>query len=144
MDIGGHRAITNITGSYNDVSLTQYNQGFGSGQFADVDVSGDDNTVALTQRETDKMLFVDINGSDTSLTVNQKDSGEHFLDITLGSDQTVSIVQEGTGDHSATINMTGYSAGLTLGQSGSTDQTYSITQNCAVSSGCGVTTVTQN
>ena len=144
MDIGGHRAITNITGSYNDVSLTQYNQGFGSGQFADVDVSGDDNTVALTQRETDKMLFVDINGSDTSLTVNQKDSGEHFLDITLGSDQTVSIVQEGSGDHAATINMTGYSAGLTLGQSGSTDQTYSITQNCAVSSGCGVTTVTQN
>jgi len=143
MDIGGHRAITNITGSYNDVSLTQYNQGFGSGQFADVDVSGDDNTVALTQRETDKMLFVDINGSDTSLTVNQKDSGEHFLDITLGSDQTVSIVQEGSGDHSATINMTGYSAGLTLGQSGSTDQTYSITQNCAVSSGCGTATVTQ-
>jgi len=143
MDVGGHRAITNITGSYNDVSLTQYNQGFGTGQFADVDVSGDDNTVALTQRETDKMLFVDINGSDTSLTVDQKDSGEHFLDITLGSDQTVGITQQGTGDHSATINMTGYSAGLSLGQSGSTDQTYSITQNCAVSSGCGVTTVTQ-
>ena len=90
-----------------------------------------------------KMLFVDIDGSDTSLTVNQKDSGEHFLDITLGSDQTVSIVQEGSGDHAATINMTGYSAGLTLGQSGSTDQTYSITQNCAVSSGCGTATVTQ-
>ena len=143
MDIGGHRAITNITGSYNDVSLTQYNQGFGTGQFADVDVSGDDNTVALTQRETDKMLFVDINGSDTSLTVDQKDSGEHFLDITLGSDQTVGITQQGTGDHSATINMTGYSAGLTLGQSGSTDQTYSLTQNCVNSSGCGTTTVTQ-
>ena len=143
LDVGGHRAITDITGSYNDVSLTQYNLGFGSGQFADIDVAGDDNTLSLTQRETDKMLFVDINGSDNSLTVNQKDSGEHFLDITLGSNQTVGITQEGTGDHSATIDMSGYSAGLSLNQNSSTDQVYSLTQNCANSSGCGITTVTQ-
>jgi hypothetical protein len=143
LDTGGHRAITDITGSYNSVSLTQYNLGFGAGQFADIDVAGDDNTLSLTQRETDKMLFVDINGSDNSLTVNQKDSGEHFLDITLGSDQTVGITQEGTGDHSATINMSGYSAGLSLNQNSSTDQVYSLTQNCVNSSGCGTTTVTQ-
>ena len=142
-DTGGHRAIIDITGGYNTIGLTQYNLGFGTGQFADINVNGNDNTVSSAQRETDKMLFVDINGSDNSLTTNQKDSGQHFLDITLGSDQTVSVTQEGTGDHAATIDLSGYSSTLQLNQNSSTDQTYSIDQNCLNANGCGTTTVNQ-
>ena len=142
-DTGGHRAIIDITGGYNSIGLTQYNIGFGSGQFADINVAGDDNTVSSAQKETDKMLFVDINGSDNSLTTDQKDSGEHFLDITLGSDQTVSVTQQGTGDHAATINMSGYSSGLSLNQNSSTDQTYSLDQTCLNANGCGTTTLLQ-
>ena len=142
-DTGGHRAIVDITGGYNTVGLTQYNIGFGSGQFADINVNGNDNTISSAQRETDKMLFVDIDGDDNSLTTNQKDSGQHFLDITLSSDQTVSVTQEGTGDHAATIDLSGYSSTLQLNQNSSSDQTYSINQNCLTSTGCGTTTVTQ-
>ena len=142
-DTGGHRAIVDITGSYNETSLTQYNVGFGSGQFADINVNGDDNTISSYQRETDKMLFIDIDGDDNSVTTNQKDSGEHFLDITLGSNQTVGITQEGTGDHAATIDMSGYSSELQLNQDSSTDQVYSLTQICTDANGCGTTTVTQ-
>jgi len=142
-DTGGHRAIIDITGGYNTIGLTQYNLGFGTGQFADINVNGDDNTVSSAQRETDKMLFVDINGSDNSLTTNQKDSGQHFLDITLGSDQTVSVTQEGTGDHAATIDLSGYSSTLQLNQNSSTDQNYVINQNCLNANGCGTTTVNQ-
>jgi hypothetical protein len=142
-DTGGHRATIDITGGYNSIGLTQYNLGFGSGQFADINVNGNDNTVSATQRETDKMLFVDIDGDDNSLTTNQKDSGEHFLDITLSSDQTVSVTQEGTGDHAATIDLSGYSSTLQLNQNSSTDQNYIINQNCLTSTGCGTTTVTQ-
>ena len=142
-DTGGHRAIIDITGGYNAIGLTQYNIGFGSGQFADINVNGNDNTVSSTQRETDKMLFVDIDGDDNSLTTDQKDSGQHFLDITIGSDQTVGVTQQGTGDHAATIDLSGYSSTLQLNQNSSTDQTYSINQNCLTSTGCGTTTVTQ-
>src|SRR6056300_689060 len=142
-DTGGHRATIDITGGYNSIGLTQYNIGFGSGQFADINVNGNDNTVSSAQRETDKMLFVDINGDDNSLTTNQKDSGQHFLDITLGSDQTVSVTQEGTGDHAATINMSGYSSGLSLNQNSSTDQNYSLDQTCLNANGCGTTTLLQ-
>ena len=142
-DTGGHRAIVDITGNYNYTSLTQYNTGFGSGQFSDININGNDNTVTSTQRETDKLLFVDVNGNDNSITTDQKDTGEHFLDITVGSNQTVDITQQGTGDHAATINMGGYSSGLDLTQSGSTDQNYSLSQTCANASGCGTTTLTQ-
>ena len=143
-DTGGHRAIVDVTGNYNSTSLTQYDTGFGSGQFADINISGNDNTITSTQRETDKMLFIDVNGSDNTITTNQKDSGQHFLDITVGSNQTVSVTQQGTGDHAATIDMGGYSAGLSLDQNSSTDQNYVLEQTCANVSGCGTTSVTQN
>lgn len=142
-DTGGHRAIVDITGGYNTIGLTQYNIGFGSGQFADINVNGNSNTVSSAQRETDKMLFVDVNGNSNSITTNQKDSGEHFLDITVTNNQTVSVVQEGTGDHAATIDLSGYSSTLQLNQNSSTDQVYSIQQNCLTVSGCGTTTVNQ-
>ena len=142
-DTGDHRAIVEITGNYNYTSLTQYDTGFGSGQFSDININGDDNTITSHQRETDKMLFIDIDGSDNTVTTNQKDSGNHFLDITLGSDQTVTATQEGSGDHNATINMNGYTSGLSLTQSGSTDKVYSLDQTCANSGGCGTTTINQ-
>ena len=142
-DTGGHRAIIDITGGYNTIGLTQYNIGFGNGQFADINVSGNSNTVSSTQRETDKMLFVDVNGNSNSITTDQKDSGQHFLDITVTNNQTVGVTQQGSGDHAATINLSGYSSTLNLNQNSSTDQTYSINQNCLTSTGCGTTSVTQ-
>jgi hypothetical protein len=142
-DTGDHRAIVDITGNYNYTSLTQYDTGFGSGQFSDININGNDNTITSHQRETDKMLFIDIDGSDNTVTTNQKDSGNHFLDITLGNDQTVTATQEGSGDHNATINMNGYTSGLSLTQSGSTDKVYSLDQTCANSGGCGTTTINQ-
>ena len=142
-DTGGHRAIIDITGNYNYTSLTQYDTGFGSGQFSDININGNDNTITSHQRETDKMLFIDIDGNDNTVTTNQKDSGNHFLDITLGSNQTVTATQEGSGDHNATINMNGYTSGLSLTQSGSTDKNYVLDQTCANSGGCGTTIINQ-
>jgi hypothetical protein len=142
-DTGGHRATIDITGGYNTIGLTQYNLGFGNGQFADINVNGNSNTVSSTQRETDKMLFVDVNGNSNSITTDQKDSGEHFLDITVTNNQTVDVTQQGTGDHAATINLSGYSSTLQLNQNSSTDQNYILNQNCLTVSGCGTTTVNQ-
>ena len=66
-----------------------------------------------------------------------------FLDITVGSKQTVSVTQQGTGEHAATIDMGGYSAGLSLDQNSSTDQNYVLEQTCVNPAGCGTTTVNQ-
>lgn len=142
-DIGGHRAIIDITGNYNYTSLTQYNIGYGLGQFSDININGNDNTVTFYQRETNKMLFVDIDGSNNTITTNQNDTGNHFLDITLGSNQTVTATQEGSGDHNATINMGGYTSSLSLTQSGTTDKVYSLEQTCANLGGCATTTINQ-
>ena len=145
VDTGGHRAKLDIDGSYNDIGLYQYNSGLLGAHFANVAVTGSDNSITAHQRDDgDKMLFVNITGSNSTLTVNQKDAGEHFLDVTLGSNQTLSVTQEGSGDHAATVNMSGYASGLTLNQNSVTDQNYYLYQNCTNLNGCGTTTVNQN
>jgi len=48
-------------------------------------------------------------------------------------------MQKGTGAHTATITLTGSQETLlNLLQQGSTNQTYSITQNCVTVGGCNV------
>ena len=146
-DAGGHRTKLNVTGNYNTVGINQHNDGgVGSnGHFMDIDIAGNSNTAYMDQKaDGDKMLFLDVNGSSNTIDILQQGTGEHFLDVTLGSNQTVDITQDGSGSHAATIDMSGYTSGLNLSQSGSTDQTYSLNQICTNANGCGTTTVNQN
>jgi hypothetical protein len=145
-DAGGHRTKLNVTGNYNTVGINQHNDGgVGSnGHFMEIDIAGNSNTAYADQKaDGDKMLFLDVNGASNNIDILQQGTGEHFLDITLGSNQTVDITQDGSGSHAATIDMSGYTSGLTLSQSGSTNQTYSLNQICTNSNGCGTTTVNQ-
>jgi hypothetical protein len=146
-DAGGHRTKLNVTGNYNTVGILQENDGgIGSnGHFMDVDVNGNSNTAYVDQKsDGDKMTFLDVNGSSNNIDILQQGSGEHFVDVTLGSNQTVDITQDGSGNHKATVDMNGYTSGLNLSQSGTTDQNYYIYQNCTNLNGCGTTTVNQN
>ena len=146
-DAGGHRLKLNVTGNYNTMGILQENDGgIGSdGHFMDVDIAGNSNTAHADQKDDgDKMLFLDVNGGSNNIDILQQGTGEHFLDVTLGSDQTVDINQDGSGSHSATIDMSGYSSTLDLDQTGSTHQTYSLTQICTNANGCGTTTINQN
>jgi hypothetical protein len=61
-----------------------------------------------------------------------------------GNGNSANITQTGAGSHKATINLAnvGGASSLTLLQQGSTNQVYSITQQCANLSGCSVS-VTQ-
>ena len=146
-DAGGHRTKLNVTGNYNTVGILQENDGgIGSnGHFMDVDVNGNSNTAYVDQKsDGDKMTFLDVNGSSNNIDILQQGTGEHFLDVTLGSNQTIDITQDGSGNHKATVDMNGYTSGLNLSQSGTTDQNYYIYQNCTNLNGCGTTTVNQN
>jgi hypothetical protein len=146
-DVGGHRSSTNIVGNYNTLGILQENDGgVGSnGHYMEIDVAGNSNVMYMDQKDDgDKMLFLDVNGSSNDVDILQQGTGEHFLDITAGSNQTIDINQDGSGSHSATIDMSGYSSTLDLDQTGSTDQTYSLTQICTNANGCGTTTINQN
>jgi hypothetical protein len=146
-DAGGHRSSTNIQGNYNTVGINQHNDGgVGSnGHYMEVLVNGNSNTAYADQKDDgDKMLFLNLDGSSNNIDILQQGTGEHFLDVTAGSNQTIDINQDGSGSHAATIDMSGYSSTLDLDQSGSTDQTYSLTQICTNANGCGTTTINQN
>ena len=146
-DAGGHRTKLKVTGNYNTMGILQENDGgIGSnGHFMDVDITGNSNTAYVDQKnDGDKMTFLDVNGSNNNIDILQQGTGQHFLDVTLGSNQTVDITQDGSGNHKGTVNMGGYTSGLNLSQSGSTDQNYYLYQNCTNLNGCGTTTVNQN
>ena len=146
-DVGGHRSSTNVVGNYNTLGILQENDGgIGSnGHYMEIDVAGNSNIMYMDQKDDgDKMLFLDVNGSSNDVDIIQQGTGEHFLDVTAGSNQTIDINQDGSGSHAATIDMSGYSSTLDLDQTGSTDQTYSLTQICTNANGCGTTTITQN
>jgi hypothetical protein len=146
-DAGGHRSSTNVVGNYNTLGILQENDGgIGSdGHYMEIDVAGNSNIMYMDQKDDgDKMLFLDVNGGSNNIDILQQGTGEHFLDVTVGSDQTVDINQDGSGSHAATIDMSGYSSTLDLDQTGSTDQTYSLTQICTNANGCGTTTINQN
>ena len=146
-DVGGHRSSTNVVGNYNTLGILQENDGgVGSnGHYMEIDVAGNSNTMYMDQKDDgDKVLFLDVNGSSNDVDILQQGTGEHFLDITAGSNQTIDVNQDGSGSHAATIDMSGYSSTLDLDQTGSTDQTYSLTQICTNANGCGTTTINQN
>ena len=77
-------------------------------------------------------------------TLRQNGNGNKTLNMTVRTDGgEQSIIQKDSGAHTATIDLTGsYHTDLDLVQQGGTNQSYSLTQNCQTSGGCGVS-VTQ-
>ena len=72
--------------------------------------------------------------------VKQNGNGNKTLNMTVRTDGgEQSIIQKDSGAHTATIDLTGsYHTDLDLKQQGSTNQSYSLTQNCQTSGGCGI------
>lgn len=141
-----HYQYLNLSGASNNITTKQINGNSTVGHFMETTVSGNTNTLDLTQQGTgSKTLFLNVNGGSNSVTTNQQDGGQHYLDISLtGNGHSVNTTQSGSGNHAATISLTnsGGAATLNLNQSGSTNQVYSINQSCANAAGCS-TTITQ-
>ena len=147
-DSGGHKAKVNIDGNTNSLTLYQYNSGASSSNhFSHIDILGGQNTITSYQRDNNsKDLFIDLDGSSNTVSTDQKDSGNHYLDLDInGNSHTITTTQQGSGDHGARISVTnsGGASTVTLDQNSSTNQNYTLTQDCTNSNGCS-TTVTQN
>jgi hypothetical protein len=83
-------------------------------------------------------------GENNDIFVTQEGDGNKTLNMTIRTDGgEQELMQKGDGAHAATIDLTGsYHTDLDLVQQGSTNQSYSLTQDCQTSVGCGVS-VTQ-
>jgi len=141
-----NRIEFDINGDFNTLESTQThsNNAGNNGHYLGVDIDGDNNILYTSQRnDGEKKAFISVQGDDNSVDVYQWGAGSHYTEIAVGSDQTVTVDQDGSGNHNASVSMTGYSATLDLTQDSSTNQTYSINQNCLNANGCGTTTVTQ-
>jgi len=142
-----NRVEFDINGDFNTTSITQnHNNGVGTnGHYVGLDLDGDTNNVLTSQlNDGDKKAFISVQGDDNNIDLYQQGTGSHYSEISVGSDQTVDITQDGSGNHNASVSMSGYTSGLDLTQDSSTDQTYSIMQNCVNANGCGTTTIIQN
>lgn len=147
LESGGHIARLSVAGDVGTYIVRQGNDGgANSGHFLNYTMSGSGGTHRVTQSNNgEKLAFISISGNSNNETVTQSGTGSHFLDLTMtGNNNNANITQTGSGSHKATINLAnvGGASSLTLVQQGSTNQVYSITQQCANLSGCSVS-VTQ-
>ena len=140
-----------IDGNSNTVATNQRGETNAGGQFGEINITGDSNTVDLMQRSTlGETAFIDITGDSNVVDLLQQNTSNavgssKFADIKLtGDGHTVNLTQDGTGGHQATIDLTNGSAPstLNLNQLGSTSQSFSLEQTCYTAGGCS-TTVTQ-
>ena len=77
--------------------------------------------------------------------MKQENDGAKTLNYTSRTDDnTGHIVQMGSGSHTSTINLTGtYPSTLNLLQESSTNQSYTLTQDCVTAGGCSVSVTQQ-
>ena len=124
----GHFVSVDISGNVNTVDVTQTTTLMGQRHYMEVNVSGGNNSLTLQQRETAKTQFVSVDGNYNTVTTNQKGSGNHFLDLSVtGNGHSASVVQDGAGSHNARVLLDGTQPwNFQLNQDGSTGKNYNL------------------
>ena len=133
-------------GNNNTVNATQSGTSNAAANYMDLAVNGSSNSLTLSQTGTGgaKGIFATVANNNNTLNIQQKDNGNHYLDLALtGGSKSVTVLQEGSAGHMALINLSGNPTSISLTQSGTTQNFYSITHSCATAGGCGTITVTQ-
>ena len=139
--INGAQAML-INGNTNTVTI---NQGTATtvigNNLAEVSVTGSNNNVSLTQQHNAKYTELVLNGLGNQLTAVQNDIGKKtaFFNI-LGNNNIVNTLQQGTGSHFLDISAPYGTANIDVTQSGAAQKLFQLIIN---NPGVGVT-VTQN
>lgn len=102
---------------------------------------GNNNTVNVTQNGS-HTHNIDIHTDDVDHDVSQTGSGSHYSHVYYYGSQdgsNVNLTQQDGANHNAQIRLQGnYPTTLNLLQKGSTNQSYTLTQNCQTTSGCTI------
>ena len=140
---GNNYQKVNVAGFSNTVNTVQTNDGGIQGHFAEINVTGNYNNVSVTQNNnTQKQAFVSANANNNTITTTQTGTGAHYLNVTeTGNGNSATVNQSGSTANSATISLTnaGAPASVNLTQTGG--QSYSVQQTCYTT--CGTLTVRQ-
>ena len=118
-EYGGHTINLDVHANGNNVKIGQETGTGNADHYAQIYYyNGDNNDTFITQKgNANKDLRMDI----------RTDGGEQ------------EVMQKGDGAHTAVVNLYGsYHTDLSLTQQGNTAQSYSITQTCQTSGGCGI------
>ena len=134
-------------GLSNSIEITQQGNTTTQVNYTDLRVVGNFNTVNIEQTSTGggKGAFVNVQNNNNTLILKQQDNGSHYAEVNLsGGNKTVDILQQGSAGHMASVTLTGpQPSSLNLIQAGTTQQFYSITNNCTTAGGCAPISVTQ-
>lgn len=135
--INGAQAML-INGNNNTITI---NQGTAStilgNNLAEVAITGNGNTVSLTQQQNGKYAEVVVNGASNSLSLQQNDlGGKSLFANILGDSNSVTTLQAGSGNHFIDINAPYGGANINITQTGDTQKLFSLTLN---NPGIGVT-----
>jgi hypothetical protein len=139
--INGAQAML-INGSTNNITINQGTATTILGKnLAEVAVTGNNNTVSITQQHNNKYTELSLNGSTSQITVQQKDTGPKsaFFNVS-GNNNIISTLQEGAGNHFLDISALYGTATVNVTQSGTAQKLFQLIIN---NPGIGVT-VTQN
>ena len=125
-----------VDGTNNTESVLQYN-----GATYGRHIWGDDNIVDVYQNGS-HTHNIDIHVDDVEHEIWQEGTGSHYSHAYFygTADGSVSsMMQKGTGSHNSYITLQGTEpTTLNLLQQGSTNQSYTLTQNCYTVGGCSV------
>ena len=127
-----------INGSNNNITI---NQGTATAvignNLAEVSVTGNGNTLSLTQQNNGKYTELVMNGTGNQLTAQQKDAGGKyaFFNI-LGNSNVITTLQQGTGNHFLDISAPYGGLNATITQSGASQKLFQLIIN---NPGIGVT-----
>jgi hypothetical protein len=143
LDTGGHYQYVYVNGTDNMVTTSQQNTTINAGQSATVSISGDLNTVGITQTGTARQqLFASVSGNSNTVSATQTGSAGHYLNVSeSGNGNSAVVNQSGSTSNYASITLVnaGAPASVNLTQTGG--QNYNITQTCVTT--CSAVTVRQ-
>jgi len=148
-DAGYHYQLINVSGYNNTITTQQQSTGGTVGNYLEANVTGNYNTVGITQTggSAQKQVFSTVTGNNNTINATQTGASGHFLDVTLNGNGNSAVVNQSnsgaTGANAATINLTnaGGPASVNLTQTGG--QVYNILSTCVTVGGCATTTIKQ-
>ena len=119
-----------------------------SGHTMTLDLDGNNNTIVTGQRNQNNVgheLTVGVYSDDNVVNSVQGYTGQKTGEMYIWNDgNDVTTFQDAQGSHDFYIDLTGaYGTTLDLHQTGITDKSYSLYQNCQTSGGCSITVTQQ-
>ena len=117
--------------------------------FAHLNITGDDNTILMTQRTNASSsghdYWLHLEGDDNDIYTVQKEGGSQYINLDIYTDgNDVDLIQKMDGDHYMSVILRGTEpTTIDVTQASNQNKSYSVTNYCYTVGGCSIS-VTQN